>query len=194
VTIPPIVGVFGISGVGKTRLVGAAISSMPGALHLQGSSLIKQGLAAPLICSEALRKAGGDRIICNQRLLIAMFYRVVAEHSTSLVIFDGHLLIDTENGLIEVPQTVIAELQPKLLVHVEADPTLISSRRHADHNRTRPLRRTRTLAAHQARSRAMCRVYAEKAKIAMRTLQSDDVSGLLSICQPFYEEAAGGGG
>jgi adenylate kinase len=180
---PLVIGVFGISGVGKSWLVGEVAARIPGTLHLQGSALIKQGLADPSVSSEVLRLASGDSIIGNQRILIAMFNRVIAAHPSSLVLFDGHLLIDTAAQMIEIPQAVITALRPKLLVHVEAEPTLIAAHRNGDTSRTRPARDIDTLAAHQNRSRDLCQTYERLLNIPMHIVGSGDVDGLAAICR-----------
>ena len=101
-TAPVVIGVFGISGVGKSWLVSEVAARIPGCLHLQGSALIKQGLADPSVSSEELRCSGSNRIVANQRILVAMFDRALSEHTGGLVLFDGHLLVDssTTPGLI----------------------------------------------------------------------------------------------
>jgi adenylate kinase len=118
-TTPAVICVLGISGVGKSRMVADVTARIPGALHLQGSALIKLGLADPGVSSEELRRSGGDAILANQRVLVEMFGRAVSEHKGNLVLFDGHLVIDTDAGLVEVPQTVISALHPCALVHVD---------------------------------------------------------------------------
>jgi adenylate kinase len=178
-----IVAVFGISGVGKSWLVHQVASRLPGALHLQGSTLIKQGLADPAVSSEELRRASGDEIIANQKVLIAMFNRALSEHIGNLVLFDGHLLIDTEHSLVEVPQSAVAALHPTLLVHVEADPMLIAARRHDDKTRARPKRDIATLAEHQTRSRDLCQAYAQALSILVNVVTSGDVDSLAASCQ-----------
>lgn len=185
-TAPVVIGVFGISGVGKSWLVGEVAARIPGTLHLQGGALIKQGLAGPSVSSEMLRRASGDRIIAGQRILIAMFNRELAEHPSSIVLFDlfdGHLLIDTETELIEVPQAVIAALSTAILVHVEADASLIAARRNADTQRKRPVRDIVTLAAHQALSRRLCQDCALTLGIPMHIIGSSDVGGLAALCR-----------
>lgn len=182
-TAPVVIGVFGISGVGKSWVVGEVAARIPGTLHLQGSVLIKQGLAGPSVSSEELRRASGERIIAHQRILIARFNREVAEHLSSVVLFDGHLLIDTATELYEVPQVVIAALSPAVLVHVEADPSLIAARRNADTQRKRPVRDIDALAAHQARSRQLCQDCALTLGIPMHIIGSSDVGGLAALCR-----------
>ena len=182
-TAPVIIGVFGISGVGKSWLVSEVAARIPGTLHLQGSALIKQGLADSFVSSEELRRASGDRIIANQRILIAMFNRAIAEHPSSLVLFDGHLLIDTEAELIEVPQAMIAALRPVVLVHVEVDALLLAARRNADIERQRPVRDIDTLAAHQARSRRLCQDFALGLGIPMHIIGSGEVGRFAELCR-----------
>lgn len=182
-TSPVVIGVFGISGVGKSWLVSEVASRVPGCLHLQGSALIKQGLSDPSVSSEELRRSSGDRLVANQRILTAMFDRAVSEHTGSVVLFDGHLLIDTGPEMIEVPQTVIAALHPAVLVHVEAEPALIVGRRLADVSRQRPARDIDTLAAQQNRSRNLCLAYARGQSIPMRIVRSGDVGGLTALFQ-----------
>lgn len=98
------------------------------------------------------------------------------------MLFDGHLLIDTETEMIEVPQAVSAALTPAVLVHVEGDASLIAARRNADTQRKRPVREIDTLAAHQARSRQLCQDCALTLGIPMHIIGSSDVNELATIC------------
>lgn len=179
---PVVVGVFGISGVGKSCLVAQVGAKIPNSLHLQSSALITEGLADPEISSEHLRRSSGDRILANQRILIEMFDRAMAAKPAGLVLFDGHLVIDTDASLIEVPQEVISGLRPALLVHVEDDPSSIASRRQSDPVRIRPTRSDDFLDACQSQSRRLCEAYSSDLKIPMHVLRSGDVSGLIATC------------
>jgi len=112
-----------------------------------------------------------------------MFNRAIAAQASSLVLFDGHLLIDSEAELIEVPQAAIAALRPALLVHVEAEPTLIAARRHSDTSRKRPACDIDTLAAQQAHSRDLCESNGRPLSIPVQVVGSGDVDGLVAISQ-----------
>jgi adenylate kinase len=79
-----------------------------------------------------MRRASGDRVLANQQVLLTMFEQSVAAHTGRLVVFDGHLIIDTDAELIEIPLEVIAGLRPAVLVHVEAPPEIIVERRRQD--------------------------------------------------------------
>jgi adenylate kinase len=182
-TPPTVICVLGISGVGKSRLVAEVAARIPAALHLQGSALIKQGLADRNVSSEELRRSGGDTIIANQCILVEMFSRAVSEHNGNLVLFDGHLVIDTDAGLVELPQAVIGALRPKALVHLEAEPSLIASRRGADKERKRPVRDVATLAAHQRLSRELCLAYAEGLRVPIHIFRPDEVAALAALAE-----------
>lgn len=173
---------FGISGVGKTWLL-SEVAARTGATHLQASALIKGGLGDIGLSSEELRLAGGDRILANQRLLIAMFDRVTGGGAARLVLFDGHLLIDTDGGLVEIPLSVVAAVRPQFLIHIEAEVGLIGARRAADVLRNRPMREPDVLAAQQSRSIEVCRKYAEALNVPMRQVDSGDVDGVVAICR-----------
>jgi adenylate kinase len=175
-----VIAAFGISGVGKSRLVAQACANIASSLHLQASALIKEGLADPEISSEQLRRSSGDRILANQYILIEMFDRAVAARPANVVLFDGHLVIDTDAALIDVPPTVISALHPALLVHIEDDPSSIASRRQLDQSRIRPKRGSDFLQTCQIRSRRLCEAYSRNLTIPMQVLRYDDVIGLIS--------------
>lgn len=169
-TVRPVIAIFGISGVGKTTLISEAADSIPGALHLQASALIKQGLADPAVTSDMLRRSCGDRIIDNQAVLIEMFELVIANAKASVVFFDGHLVIDTDDRLLEIPIEVIAALKPNLLVHIEDDAETIALRRASDRGRQRPVRSIAAIADHQSYSRSLCKRYSSVLGIKMVAL------------------------
>ena len=160
-----VIAVFGISGVGKTTAIRKWLEGREDALHLQASALIKQGLADPVLDSEVLRRSAGDRVLANQDLLIEMFGRAVAASAARLVIFDGHLVIDTDERLVEIPLSVIAALRPRMLLHIEQTPETIAERRRDDTSRNRPVRALDILEQQQARSRSLCQTYGKRLSV-----------------------------
>jgi adenylate kinase len=185
-----VIGVFGLSGVGKTRMIRAATDGRDTVVHVQASALIKQGLADASISSEALRQSSGDRMLSNQNVLLAMFEKVLAAERSKLVIFDGHLMIDTDADLIEIPLGVVAGLRPAALVHVEGRPEIISARRREDKERTRPARTEAILAEHQARSRQACCQFAAALGIDALVVANDSPDALSALCSKLLD---GGG-
>jgi adenylate kinase len=176
--------VFGISGVGKTSLITKALGCVPDCLHLQASTLIKRGFGDPALESEALRRSSGDRVLANQEILVTSFKSALAAQNPEIVIFDGHLIIDNDLELVEVPVEVIAALQPSRLIHVDDDVDVIARRRESDRNRQRPSRSLEELAHHQALSIDLCRRYASSLGVPLDTLAPDDAARLAEIVRP----------
>lgn len=141
------VALLGLSGVGKSTLIGRIAAHTP-LIHLQASSLIKaeqQHRAQAPDSSEALRVGP---VLDNQTLMIAAFERLTS--GTCLpVVFDGHSIIDVGDGLLEIPSTVFAALDLDAIAFLAADPTAIFERRSLDAGRERPTRDVATLAQHQ---------------------------------------------
>ena len=178
---PPVICVFGLSGIGKTTLIKKALEAVPGTLHLEASALIKQGLADAEMESEWLRRAGGERVLANQQILVEIFQREIGIRPGSVVAFDGHLVIDAEDRLVEIPRDVIAALGPQVLVHVEEIPEAIRWRRLADPSRRRPERSAEVLGGHQATSRRLCSEYSRVLGVEMHTLRPSSVKDLAKI-------------
>jgi len=122
-----VVAVVGIYGVGKSRIVDCAGRRVP-LLHLKASDLIKARLAQPQT-SEQLRRGA---VLANQQLMLEEFAARVAASDQSTVIFDGHSLIDTPAGLLEIPLAVFVAIKPDLIVFIEDVPETIHARRAAD--------------------------------------------------------------
>ncbi len=89
----------------------------------------------------------------NQRLLIDGF-AMARDPSVPLVIMDGHVVIDTGARLQELPTDVFRALGIEKMVHLEAEPSLISTNRSNDTSRRRPACDQETLSRHQLASRA----------------------------------------
>jgi adenylate kinase len=185
-----VIGVFGLSGVGKTRMIRAAIHERDGIVHLQAGALIKQGLADATISSEALRRSSGDRVLANQSVLLAMFAKVLAAEAGKLVIFDGHLIIDTDADLVEIPLGVVTGLQPAALLHVEALPEIIAARRREDNERIRPARTKAVLVEHQARSRKACCQFAAALGIDAHIVTNDSPAVLSKLCSRLLDDGS----
>jgi adenylate kinase len=168
-----IVGVFGISGVGKSTLIAKAREEVS-SLHVQASALIKEGLADPMMHSEALRRRSGDQIRANQDILVKSFWRKVRGQHYRLILFDGHLVVDTDSELLEIPQVIIRRIRPTLMVHVEDDAAKIAERRFCDSHRVRPVRSEATLWEHQRMSARLCKAYAYQLGVEAMVLRSDE--------------------
>lgn len=142
-----VVAVLGISGVGKTTMVSAFTRRHPWAHSVRASALLKE--AAAVTDTEALRTASASDIHANQNQLVSAFSDLRRLHPDRHIIFDGHSLIDNNDGLVIVPTAVFINLAPDLIVFLEDNPETILARRLADVGRMRPTRSAEEIAAHQ---------------------------------------------
>ncbi|WP_296612400.1 AAA family ATPase [Sphingomonas sp.] len=166
------IGLLGLSGVGKSTLL-KAIASHVDFMHLQASDLIKAELqfrADQPQSSEDLRTGA---VVENQALLISGFNRAV-EHATVPIVFDGHSIIDGRDGLIEIPSEVFAALGLAAICFLEAEPSVIATRRCNDARRQRPNRNVDVLRGHQAIAQAAARRIAYEIGCPFRVISDDE--------------------
>jgi len=173
------VAVLGISGVGKSTLIGKIRETVP-LLHLQASGLIKAEQthrAQGPDSSEALRTGA---VIDNQALMVAAFRRRAA--ATNLpIVFDGHSVIDGRDGLIEIPPSVFGELGLDAICFLAADPHVIAERRRVDVGRERPYRDIATLKAHQEIAEAAARRIASEIDCQFIYITDGKIDGLREL-------------
>lgn len=173
-----VAAVLGISGVGKSSLI-AAVAHHVNLLHLTASGLIKAQLAQAQT-SEQLR---AGPVVNNQQLMLREFARRAAAAEQPLIVFDGHNLIDTPTGFVDIPDTVFAALNLNALVFIEDAPETIAGRREADRSRPRPLRSTGELAGQQERAKHMAARVAGELGIPFLVVRSGDVAGLRGVLE-----------
>ena len=85
------IAIFGISGVGKSRMC-AILAAKLGLAHAQASNLLKRAKleeAREAVSSEDLRKGP---VLDNQTILVTSFRTFAAAESRN-ILFDGHSLI-----------------------------------------------------------------------------------------------------
>jgi len=178
-TIP----VFGISGVGKSLLCRQAAEALA-VRNVSGSQLIqaeKERVTSEMVSTDTLRT---DRIVDNQQLLLEGFKHFRLQDNTS-VLFDGHNVVDTDKGLVEIPFDVIAGLEPAALIIVTDSPDKVLGRRSADHSRNRPLRSVEALSAYQELSRELAERHASLLSIPFAEIRSGDLATFISFIRPF---------
>ncbi|SNB72681.1 MULTISPECIES: AAA family ATPase [unclassified Agrobacterium] len=144
-----VVALVGLSGVGKSTLLEDARRRLVFE-HLQASDLIKaerqerQGKPA----AHALLREGN--IDDNQALLISGFMRRAPEEG--LIVLDGHTIIDTPDGLVEISPSVFSAIDVSRFVVLVDNVEKIALRRLSDTRKTRPARSYEELGEHQERS------------------------------------------
>lgn len=144
-----VVVLAGLSGVGKSTLLEDTRRRFVFE-HLQASDLIKaerQTLQDKSVAHDLLRE---ENIDDNQALLISGFMRCAPEEG--LIVLDGHTIIDTPDGLVEISPSVFSAINVSRFVVLVDDVETIALRRLSDTRRTRPLRSPEEIAEHQERS------------------------------------------
>lgn len=148
-----VVALVGLSGVGKSTLLRHIAADIE-FTHLEASQLIKSELQLQMKSrtSEELRKGN---IAGNQHLLISGFQRAVGTRPGPFVV-DGHVLIDTDTGIVEIASSVFEALGVELFCFVQAAPEQIVEQRLADAQRSRPNRTADEIAAQQDLGLIVC--------------------------------------
>jgi adenylate kinase len=132
-----VVALTGISGVGKSTVL-RALSASISFQHLQASALIKEGRHASgdvAVTHDQLRLVDIDE---NQQFLIRGF-RLNAGVSTSLVILDGHTVIERDTGLTRIDARVFGAIGIDRMIFLADDPETVGRRRLKDTSRKRPV-------------------------------------------------------
>ncbi len=169
-----VIAVLGISGVSKSTLVEKAAEHR-GLLHLKASDLIKARMAQS---SEQLRQGA---VLDNQALMLAKFSERAATTNHDTIVFGGHSLIDTPNGLLDIPLSVFEAIKPDAIVFVEDAPDTIAARRTMDISRVRPARSGVELVQHQSLAKVRAAFFAQSLDVPLHTIAPDDVAELLAV-------------
>lgn len=130
--------------------------------------------------SEALRTAAASAVQDNQQRLVAAFEVARRSRPDCPVLFDGHSVIDNDQGVVEIPVAAIAGLRPTAIVFVHDEPGAIRQRRLAD-ERPRPDRTEETLTGHQDRARQAAEGYAKHLAVPFYVLDAGDWQALKAI-------------
>ena len=137
----------GISGVGKSTFLKAAMSVTP-FLHLEASKLIKEELSLVEQQAQTSEELRTGAVLDNQGLLVRAFHRNITGYE-GLVVLDGHTVVDTGSDLQRIPASVFAEMKVGSILFLQDDPEAIRSRRARDTTRTRPERTAQEIEHHQ---------------------------------------------
>lgn len=175
-----VVAFVGLSGVGKSTLLAHARASVA-FKHLQASALIKaerDRRQQAAIDHDALREANIDD---NQALLIEGFRHAVPE--AELVVLDGHTVIDTPDGLVEIEPKVFRMLGVSRFVVLTEGPEESYRRRLADPERKRPARSVDELRQQQERSVLVAHRAALALRVPLVVLVCGGVQDIVEVLQ-----------
>lgn len=167
-SVGPIIGLFGISGVGKSWLSAKLIDAMHEILHVQASALLRHEHDKD---GETLRTATDSDVRTNQSVLNAAIAKARLGFESRPVLLDAHSVIDNDEQLVDVPYAAIKPIGIAHFLFLAADPLLIVERR-AGSGRARPKRSADVLMTHQRRALTVCQDYAQRSGRPITILQS----------------------
>jgi len=156
--------IAGISGVGKTFIINKILNSDNKYIHFSAGELIKK--RKENLSHDELRLLSSNEILRNQRLLID---QLNIEKSSIChnkhILFDAHMLIDTDKELVEIPLDIFEKLSPSRIVFLHEEPETIMKRRSTDLSRKRPIKTLEELQFQQDRSRILAMQYSNDLSI-----------------------------
>lgn len=156
--------IFGVSGVGKTQSCRDFVARHPDYLFASASTLLSEAKA---MSAEKLRTASPKEIADNQALLVESFSRFREGKMERPVLMDAHAVIDNDDELVPIPIEIIKELQPDLLILLEAPAYEVASRRSGD-KRQRPARNISWIEREIAEEHAAVTGYSTALNVEMR--------------------------
>lgn len=180
-----VVAVVGVSGVGKSTVLRELSKRMP-IRHLQASDLIKAEQARLQRESSTSEELRAGPILDNQALLLNGFNHAV-EGCSNLIAFDGHVLIDTNDGLIEIPSSVFKSLNCCHIAVLVDLPSKISLRRANDSMRVRPSRSPAEIREQQARLVELSKQIAGELGVPVTIHQASNASTLEHVLRKLVD-------
>lgn len=166
-----IIALVGISGAGKTTFLNKVAFEIQ-FQHLTAGSLISAAKDADSTERDELRLAD---ISDNQKLLIKGF-NAKKGPDVSLIVLDGHAVVDGENGLEAIDRDVFAQLGIDMMMHLVATSSKIFENKKKDKKRNRPSISIDTLEEHQNVSLRTSKEIAQSLSIPWHQVTFDDIS------------------
>lgn len=168
--------ITGVPGVGKTTVVNGALERLSG----EGISYrsinfgtfmfevaSKEGIVED---RDEMRKLSGD----VQKKLQKKAAQAIAKIRGNIII-DTHCTVKTPKGFLAgLPEWVLRELMPDMVILVETDEDQILGRRLSDPNRVRDMDTPREIALHQEFNRAMGASYAMVSGCTVKIVKNQD--------------------
>ena len=166
--------ITGISGVGKTWLIKQFVDQNDKFCRVSASKLIENAKAKNI---DSLGNNNGPlamQVDSNQALLLDELEKFISVKADKKILFDGHSVIDTVEGLVQIDVNVIDEIGPKKIIFLEDLPENILKRRQNDENRNRPRRTLEYLTSYQEASLEQCNIYAQILEIELCVIPAGD--------------------
>lgn len=175
-----IIVIAGLSGVGKSFLIEKAKRDITSIVHFSAGALIKKYFAE--MDRDQLRLLNPNAVLQNQYVLIEQFNQELGYLSgPSLILFDAHMIIDSDDRITEIPFDIFFKLTPSQIIFLYEEPNIIIERRKKDALRIRPTRSIDQIEKQQDLSLAMAEDYACRLSIPFTSLKSSDKNSLSKI-------------
>lgn len=162
-----IVGLFGISGSGKTHLASSFYAKYD-VITTRASQIIER--YGHEIEYHRLNKNVLDK---NQSILIQGLEKLNASNPNKVIIIELHNIIETPEGLTDIDPQVLHDLNLKAVCFLDVPVELLYSRRMNDSIRNRPAKSLQELEALQSKSRRRFKDDFQGSKTPFIILKSD---------------------
>lgn len=171
-----IIGVFGVSGVGKTVFIEALVAEQPRWLRISAGTLLQGRLTD--VPRDALRVQRKESVFDNQEIIVDELSVWRRKIDCDAAFFDGHLLIDTDRTIVEIPYHVVQRLELDAMIFVHDDPKEIERRRARDPSRSRAMRTAQQLDVEQTQAMSLAEHYAGELQIPLFAVAHSDLSAV----------------
>lgn len=169
------IGIFGLSGVGKTTLTNRLARMDKRFVVISASSLIKD--RGGMIQYDELDR---DRVFSNQNVLVDAYREFKVIHKNTMI--ELHSVIESEEGVIEIEPQVLRGLELDMAFFLKLEPGLLSERRRLDLKKKRRVADVLELECLQEQAIKICRVaLGEKLRIVNSELAFYEVEEALSL-------------
>ena len=170
--------VTGVPGVGKTTVINGAMERLAAegiaykAVNF-GTFMFEVAQKENLVADrDGMRRLDKD---VQKRLQQAAASGIAAMSGDANIIVDTHSSVKTPAGFLAgLPEWVLRELMPDVVVLVETDPDQILMRRLGDASRTRDMEGSRAIAEHQEFNRAVSAAYAMYSGCTVRIVRNEN--------------------
>jgi adenylate kinase len=169
------IALVGLSGVGKSTLIKKVCNDIP-FQTLSASQLIKNQKETYTQHDELRFQDIND----NQRLLVDGFKKNI-DPKQKLILLDGHTVIETANGLIDISANVFREIGINQFIFLAEEADSILQRRSKDKSRKRSIVTTEQINTYQTHTQIVTARISLELRVPLTIITSDDISTFKSI-------------
>lgn len=170
-----IIGLFGISGAGKTYTASTLAQKNSNVISVRASQIIAE--YRDTISFQSLSHKVVDE---NQKILIEGFNKFKLVFSQKTIILELHNIIETPEGITYVDLEVFRELHIDKAIFLKLSPQALYSQRVNDKNRNRPHKTEQKLSDLQEKSLDyFCKIF-EKLKLPYEIIEANHIDKLVS--------------